>query len=89
MTVYANRLREFQTLRIMRFGHSSGHYEDVYRSIGSVNIICLQDFIFVGQGRGNSGHSITIIARFVCVTRNVHFFWIAAIRDIIGDFEDF
>ena len=68
MTMYANRLREFQTLRIMRFGYSSGHYEDVYRSIGSLNIICLQ-YIYIfcmGQDRGNSAHCIHNY-RSICV----------------------
>ena len=66
MTVYANGLREFQTLRIMRFGHSSGHYEDVYRSIGSLNIICLQYIFCMGQDRGNSRHCIHNY-RSICV----------------------
>ena len=88
MTVYANRLREFQTLRIMRFGHSSGHYEDVYRSIGSLNIICLQIFTFVWDKDAVTVAILSQLSLDLCGTRNVHLL-IAAIRHIIGGFAFF
>ena len=74
MTVYANRLREFQTLRIMRFGYSSGHYEDVYRSIGSLNTICLQVFIFVWDKVALTVLILTQLSLDLCETRKAETF---------------